>query len=127
MGSVHSARAFAFELNIATRASTPQSRQTAAETIALKGLGYGLPSERCDGNDVLAVYTTVAAAVARARAGEGATFIETLTYRVSAHSSSDDPTRYRDESITEAWKQKDPVARFRRWLCARRTSFWKVC
>ena len=100
--------------------STPQQRQTAAETIALKGLGYGLPSFRCDGNDVLAVYNTVAAAVARARAGGGASFVETLTYRMGAHSSSDDPTRYRDEGITEAWKQKDPLLRMRRYLKQKR-------
>ena len=99
--------------------STPHTRQTAAETIAVKGLGYGLPSYRCDGNDVLAVYKTVAEAVANARAGGGASFIETLTYRVSAHSSSDDPTRYRDENITESWKQKDPLLRFRKWLMAK--------
>src|SRR6185295_2099599 len=76
----------------------------------------GFPGVRVDGNDVLAVYTAVKAAVDRARQGEGPTLVEALTYRVSAHTSSDDPTRYRDERITEAWKQKDPIDRFRRYL-----------
>jgi pyruvate dehydrogenase E1 component alpha subunit/2-oxoisovalerate dehydrogenase E1 component alpha subunit len=71
---------------------------------------------RVDGNDILAVYKVTREAVDRARAGGGPTFIEALTYRVSAHSSSDDPTRYRDETVTEQWKQKDPIARFRTFL-----------
>ncbi len=102
--------------------STPVGGQTAAQTIALKGLAYGIPSQRIDGNDVLAVYTAVKRAVDRARAGGGPTFIEALTYRVSAHSSSDDPSRYRDESITEAWRAKDPLVRMRAYLAAR--GFW---
>ncbi len=97
--------------------STPGDRQTAAETIALKGLGYGVESLRVDGNDVLAVYVATRYAAEKARAGGGPTFLELLTYRVSAHSSSDDPSRYRDESITEEWKEKrDPLARARRFL-----------
>jgi len=96
--------------------STPCTMQTASPTIAIKALGYGLPGVRVDGNDVLAVYAVVKEAVDRARQGEGATFIEALTYRVSAHSSSADPTRYRDERITEDWKRKDPIARFKSFL-----------
>jgi len=80
--------------------------------------GYGIPSAEVDGNDVEAVYDVTRAAVERARTGGGPTFVEALTYRVSAHSSSDDPTRYRDESITEQWKLKDPIARFRKYLIA---------
>jgi pyruvate dehydrogenase E1 component alpha subunit/2-oxoisovalerate dehydrogenase E1 component alpha subunit len=99
--------------------STPCTQQTASKTFAIKGLAYGLPSVRVDGNDILAVYATVKAAVERARRGEGPTFVEALTYRVSAHSSSDDPSRYRDERITEQWKQKDPIDRFGRFLTAR--------
>ncbi len=102
--------------------STPVGGQTAAQTIALKGLAYGIPSLRIDGNDVLAVYAAVKRAVDRARAGGGPTFIEALTYRVSAHSSSDDPSRYRDETITEAWKGRDPLVRMRAYLVAR--GFW---
>ena len=102
--------------------STPVGGQTAAQTLALKGLAYGIPSLRLDGNDVLAVYSAVKRAVDRARSGGGPTFIEALTYRVGAHSSSDDPSRYRDETITEAWRGKDPLARMRAYLVGR--GFW---
>ncbi|MBK9072148.1 MAG: hypothetical protein IPL79_14265 [Myxococcales bacterium] len=100
--------------------STPGNEQTAADTIALKGLGYGIESLRADGNDVLAVHDICKYAFDKARAGEGPTFIELLTYRVSAHSSSDDPTRYRDESVTDMWRrQRDPLARMQTFLEAR--------
>ena len=99
--------------------SVPTERQTASETFAIKGEAYGIPGVRCDGNDVFAVYTAVKQAVERARRGEGATMIESLTYRVSAHTSSDDPSRYRDESVTLVWRtERDPIARFRTWLIA---------
>jgi pyruvate dehydrogenase E1 component alpha subunit len=96
--------------------STPLSLQTVSETIAVKGLAYGIPSLRVDGNDVLAMYAAVKEAVDRARGGQGPTFIEALTYRLGAHSSSDDPTRYRDEAEPEAWRGKDPLVRFKKWL-----------
>ena len=96
--------------------STPLAMQTVSETIAIKGLAYGIPSYRVDGNDVFAVYSTVKAAVDRARAGEGPTFIENLTYRVGPHSSSDDPTRYRDPKEPEPWRTKCPLRRYRLWL-----------
>jgi pyruvate dehydrogenase E1 component alpha subunit len=97
--------------------STPGKVQTAADTIALKAIGYGVPPMRVDGNDVLAVYDACSRAAARARAGGGPTFMELLTYRVSAHSSSDDPSRYRDESVTDVWKsKKDPLRRMRTLL-----------
>jgi pyruvate dehydrogenase E1 component alpha subunit/2-oxoisovalerate dehydrogenase E1 component alpha subunit len=97
--------------------STPGKVQTASETIAIKGLGYGVESLRVDGNDVLAVLAATRYACDKARRGDGPTFIEALTYRVSAHSSSDDPTRYRDENVTLEWRQKrDPLARMRTWL-----------
>jgi len=100
--------------------STPGTVQTAAPTIALKGLGYGVESLRVDGNDVFAVYTAVSYAAEKARRGDGPTFIELLTYRVSAHSSSDDPSRYRDEKVTEVWRhQKDPLRRMEAWLKAK--------
>jgi pyruvate dehydrogenase E1 component alpha subunit len=98
--------------------STPLHLQTASATIAQKGLAYGLPSLRVDGNDVFAMYAAIKQAVDRARAGEGPSFIEALTYRIGAHSSSDDPTRYRDEAEPTAWKHKDPLHRFRTWLLA---------
>jgi pyruvate dehydrogenase E1 component alpha subunit len=100
--------------------STPGSVQTAAQTIAQKALGYGVEPLRVDGNDVLAVYVAVSRAAAKARRGEGPTFLELLTYRVSAHSSSDDPSRYRDEKVTEVWKhQRDPLRRMQRLLESR--------
>jgi pyruvate dehydrogenase E1 component alpha subunit len=97
--------------------STPLNLQTVSQTIAVKGLAYGVPSVRVDGNDVLAMYATVKEAVDRARAGGGPTFIEALTYRIGPHSSSDDPTRYRDEAEPTAWREKkDPLLRFGKWL-----------
>ena len=100
--------------------STPGTRQTASATIAIKGLGYGIESLRADGNDVLAVHAVAGYAVDKARQGGGPTFIELLTYRVGAHSSSDDPSRYRDESITDAWKtDRDPLRRMEAMLDAR--------
>jgi pyruvate dehydrogenase E1 component alpha subunit/2-oxoisovalerate dehydrogenase E1 component alpha subunit len=100
--------------------STPGSLQTAAETIALKGVGYGIEALRVDGNDVLAVHHAVGYAADKARRGDGPTFVELLTYRVSAHSSSDDPSRYRDEGVTEVWKgQRDPIRRLETYLLAR--------
>lgn len=100
--------------------STPGSVQTAAETIAQKGPGYGVYSVRADGNDVLGVHALVRHVADRARRGDGPAFVELLTYRVSAHSSSDDPSRYRDESVTEVWRGKrDPLRRLRIFLEAR--------
>ncbi|MCW5804343.1 MAG: 3-methyl-2-oxobutanoate dehydrogenase [Deltaproteobacteria bacterium] len=100
--------------------STPGSVQTASETIAQKGLAYGIESLRADGNDALAVYHAVAHAAEKARRGDGPTFIELLTYRVSAHSSSDDPSRYRDEKVTEVWRgRRDPIQRLEALLRAR--------
>jgi pyruvate dehydrogenase E1 component alpha subunit/2-oxoisovalerate dehydrogenase E1 component alpha subunit len=96
--------------------SVPISMQSASETIAQKGQAYGMPSVRVDGNDVLAVYAVTKAAVERARRGDGPTFIEAVTYRRLGHSSSDDPTKYRDETEVKAWEKKDPVDRFRRHL-----------
>jgi pyruvate dehydrogenase E1 component alpha subunit/2-oxoisovalerate dehydrogenase E1 component alpha subunit len=97
--------------------STPGELQTASRTIAVKGAGYGLEAIRADGNDVLAVYHAVSYAADKARRGGGPTFVELLTYRVSAHSSSDDPSRYRDESVTAEWRQKrDPIRRFELYL-----------
>jgi pyruvate dehydrogenase E1 component alpha subunit/2-oxoisovalerate dehydrogenase E1 component alpha subunit len=100
--------------------STPVTTQTASRTMAEKALAYGIPSVRVDGNDALACYVAMREVVARARAGGGPQFIEALTYRVSAHSSSDDPSRYRDESVTTVWREnRCPLVRFRRFLMAR--------
>ncbi|MBL9085511.1 MAG: 3-methyl-2-oxobutanoate dehydrogenase [Planctomycetia bacterium] len=99
--------------------SVPVGKQTASETLAVKALAYGMPGVRVDGNDVLACYVAAKAAVDRARAGHGPTFIECLTYRLGGHSSSDDPTKYRDESEARAWELKDPLLRHKAWLVAR--------
>ncbi len=99
--------------------SVPISKQSASETIAQKGKAYGMPYVRVDGNDVLAVYSVTKAAADRARAGDGPTFVEAVTYRRLGHSSSDDPTKYRDEAEVKAWEKKDPVDRFRKYLVAR--------
>jgi pyruvate dehydrogenase E1 component alpha subunit len=100
--------------------STPGAVQTASETIAIKALGYGLEPIRADGNDALAVFHAVKYAADKARRGDGPTFVELLTYRVSAHSTSDDPTRYRDETVTDVWKQRrDPIKRLEAFLVAR--------
>lgn len=96
--------------------SVPTARQTASRTIAVKGRAYGMPSVRVDGNDLLAVHKVLADAAARARRGEGPTFVEALTYRIGAHSTSDDPTRYRSDAEVEAWKRKDPVDRLAKHL-----------
>ncbi len=96
--------------------SVPTARQTASQTLAVKGRAYGVPSIRVDGNDALAVYGAVATAAARARKGGGPSFIEALTYRIGAHSTSDDPSRYRAQEEVDAWMKKDPVARLRRHL-----------
>jgi pyruvate dehydrogenase E1 component alpha subunit/2-oxoisovalerate dehydrogenase E1 component alpha subunit len=99
--------------------SVPSKQQTASKTFAIKGRAYGMPSIRIDGNDVLAVYHAVSQAIARARRGEGPTFIESLTYRVAAHSSSDDPSRYRSQEEVDEWIKRDPMQALRRHLVAR--------
>ncbi len=96
--------------------SMPRERQTAAETLAAKAVGYGIPGVQVDGNDLFAVYRACAEAVTRARAGEGPTLIEALTYRIGAHTTSDDAGRYRGEGEVEERRRRDPVERVRRFL-----------
>ena len=96
--------------------SVPVQQQTASETIAAKAEAYGMPGVRVDGNDVLAVYRVCKEAVERARQGEGPTLVETVTYRIGSHSSSDDADRYRDKKEWERWKRRDPIERFRQYL-----------
>ncbi len=100
--------------------STSVAKQTQSETLAVKGLAYAVPSLRVDGNDVLAMYAAIKAAVDKARAGGGPSFIESVTYRMGAHSSADDPTRYRDGSEEKAWQERDPLRRFATWLAKRK-------
>src|SRR5215469_5301574 len=93
--------------------SVPSQRQTASESFAVKAKAYGFPGIKVDGNDVEAVYGAAAEAVERARTRAGPTLIEAETYRIGAHSSSDDPTRYRDPREVEEWKARDPIDQFR--------------
>ncbi len=97
--------------------STPVEAQSATPTIAERSAAYNMPGIRVDGNDILAVYDACKEAFTRARAGEGPAFIEALTYRVGAHSTSDDPSRYRDEDVTKVWATKrDPIERLKLYL-----------
>jgi pyruvate dehydrogenase E1 component alpha subunit len=92
--------------------SEPLERQTRIPLFK-RAAGYGFPGVRVDGNDVLAVEAVVAAALDRARRGGGPTLVEAFTYRMGAHTTSDDPTRYRTTAEGEAWKLKDPIERVR--------------
>lgn len=96
--------------------SVPSKIQTAAKSIAVKAVAYGIEGIQVDGNDVLAIYEATRRARERARKGEGPTLIEGLTYRRGAHSSSDDPRRYREDAEVEAWVKKDPIDRLRRYM-----------
>lgn len=96
--------------------STPLSEQTKAPTIAHKAIGYGMPGYRCDGNDVLATYAVTRRAVERARRGGGPSLIEAVTYRMEAHTTADDPTRYRTPAEMDEWQRRDPIARFETFL-----------
>jgi pyruvate dehydrogenase E1 component alpha subunit len=96
--------------------SMPRASQTAAETIALKAEGYGMPGRFVDGNDLFAMYSVTAEAVARARSGEGPTLIEADTYRTGPHTTTDDPLRYRPQEEVDRWRACDPVDRVRRYL-----------
>ncbi|PHS22292.1 MAG: 3-methyl-2-oxobutanoate dehydrogenase (2-methylpropanoyl-transferring) subunit alpha [Robiginitomaculum sp.] len=87
-------------------------------TFAARGIGYGLASLRVDGNDFLAVYAVTQWAAARARAGHGSTLIEHVSYRADAHSTSDDPSRYRPKAEASAWPLGDPIDRLKTHLIA---------
>ena len=95
--------------------SEPTSRQSRVP-LADRGPGFGIPSVRVDGNDVLATYAVTAEALERARSGGGPTFIEAFTYRMGAHTTSDDPSRYRSAAEEEYWRQRDPIDRLRLYL-----------
>jgi pyruvate dehydrogenase E1 component alpha subunit len=92
--------------------SEPTTSQAIAP-IANRAPGFGIPSVRVDGNDAIAVYAVTAAALERARTGGGPTFIEALTYRMGAHTTSDDPSRYRTSEEEQHWRQRDPIDRLR--------------
>src|SRR3712207_6598357 len=96
--------------------STPLSAQTAAETLADKAAGYGMPGVRVDGGDVLAVYEATRDAVERARAGDGPSFIEAVTYRTAPHATADDPRAYIDLERVEEERKNECVGRYERYL-----------
>jgi 2-oxoisovalerate dehydrogenase E1 component alpha subunit len=95
--------------------SEPLERQSRVPLFQ-RAAGFGFPGVRVDGNDVLAVYAVTRDALENARQGQGPTLIEAYTYRMGAHTTSDDPTRYRIASEVEAWQAKDPVKRVRAFL-----------
>lgn len=96
--------------------STRRSVQTISKNLALKATAYGMPGILVDGNDIFAVYNATKEAIDRARNGEGPTLIEAYTYRLGAHTTSDDPSKYRENEEVEEWKLKDPIIRFRLYL-----------
>ncbi|MFE9684566.1 pyruvate dehydrogenase (acetyl-transferring) E1 component subunit alpha [Streptomyces sp. NPDC006285] len=90
--------------------SVPLAKQTAAPSLAHKAVGYGMPGRLVDGNDVVAVHEVLAEAIAHARAGDGPTLVEAVTYRMEAHTNADDDKRYRDDAEVDAWRAHDPIA-----------------
>ncbi len=100
--------------------SVPLKKQTHSRTIAQKALAYGIPGIQVDGNDILAVYAASLEAVARARAGDGPTLIECVTYRLGVHTTADDPTKYRSNEEVAEWERKDPLTRFTGYLKKKR-------
>lgn len=96
--------------------SLPRSKQTHSGTLAQKALAYDMRGIQVDGNDVLAVYTAAKEAVDRARNGGGPSFIEMITYRLSLHTTADDPKKYRSEEEVKEWERRDPITRFEKYL-----------
>ncbi|MFG3347698.1 pyruvate dehydrogenase (acetyl-transferring) E1 component subunit alpha [Streptomyces sp. NPDC048018] len=99
--------------------SVPLAKQTAAPSLAHKGVGYGMPGRLVDGNDAVAVHQVLTEAVARARRGGGPTLVEAITYRIDAHTNADDATRYRGDSEVETWRAHDPILILERELTER--------
>jgi 2-oxoisovalerate dehydrogenase E1 component alpha subunit len=98
--------------------SVPLARQSVAPSLAHKGVGYGVPGERVDGNDLAALLAVLGDAADRARAGEGPQLIEAHTYRMQAHTNADDATRYREDDEVTAWVERDPLVRMESYLRA---------
>jgi 2-oxoisovalerate dehydrogenase E1 component alpha subunit len=129
-GDVHEAMVFAasyrtpevfFLQNNQWAISVPVATQSPAP-LYLRGEGYGMPSIQVDGNDVLASYAVSKVALDEARAGHGPRAIEAVTYRMGAHTTSDDPTKYRTSDEEESWARRDPIARMRAYLEGRGAS-----
>lgn len=123
-GDINEAMVFASSYQAPVVFFVQNNQWAISEPIALqsriplykRASGFGIPSLRVDGNDVLAVQAVTEWALDRARRGEGPTFIEAFTYRMGAHTTSDDPTKYRERSDEDAWRRKDPLARLRTYL-----------
>lgn len=96
--------------------STPLTKQSATTNLASRGAGFGLPSIRVDGNDILAMTVAVDQAARRARAGDGPTFIEAVTFRMSLHTTADDPTVYRAQELVDPWEARCPITRYETYL-----------
>ena len=96
--------------------STPSTEQYAGDGIAPRGVGYGIKTIRVDGNDILAVYAVAVEARSIAIKEQCPVLIETMSYRLGAHSTSDDPSGYRSAEEEEEWRQKDPISRMKNWL-----------
>jgi pyruvate dehydrogenase E1 component alpha subunit len=99
--------------------STPRRKQSAGKTLAERATAYGFPGVVVDGNDLFAVHAAAREAVERARRGDGPTLIETLTYRLAAHNTSDDPKRYRTDAEVAERAKDDPIVRVQRYLTER--------
>ncbi|HEX4728063.1 MAG TPA: pyruvate dehydrogenase (acetyl-transferring) E1 component subunit alpha [Jatrophihabitans sp.] len=96
--------------------SVPLAKQTHAEYLADRGIGYGMPGVLIDGNDAAMVHTAMTEAIDRARAGGGPTLIEALTYRIEAHTNADDASRYRTDSEVTEWLARDPIDRLQKYM-----------
>ncbi|MFI6829122.1 thiamine pyrophosphate-dependent dehydrogenase E1 component subunit alpha [Kribbella sp. NPDC050241] len=96
--------------------SVPLARQTVAPSLAHKGIGYGVPGERADGNDLAGLLAVLGQAVEKARSGEGPQLVEAHTYRVQAHTNADDATRYREDDEVTPWLERDPIKRLETYL-----------
>ncbi|MFE1170591.1 pyruvate dehydrogenase (acetyl-transferring) E1 component subunit alpha [Nocardiopsis sp. NPDC058789] len=113
--SVNNAPVVFFCQNNQWAISEPLERQSRVP-IYRRAAGFGFPGVRVDGNDVLACLAVTRAALDNARTGNGPTLVEAFTYRMGAHTTNDDPTRYRDKAELDEWKAKDPILRVRRYL-----------
>lgn len=96
--------------------STPRKKATKAETLAQKAVAFGIPGMQVDGNDVLAMYVAMKESIEYARSGKGPVLIEAYTYRLGPHTTSDDPTLYREDSEVAMWEKRDPMIRFKKYL-----------
>jgi len=96
--------------------SHPRAKQSRSKTLAQKALAYGMPGIQVDGNDILAVFAAAREAAERARSGGGPTLVECVTYRMTMHTTADDPKRYRSDEEVDQWRKRDPIARFQKYL-----------